>query len=121
MKYVVQVYVCLSLFSIGARSGIEAYTIPSSVVLLLGAQCHVYVYIIVTFMSTWKINTTSFCVSSMAFSGLHRQTTEALLRYHLYVDCMPVHGVEGMSDQELVRVTHIASSSSHTAKSERYV
>ena len=40
-----------------------------------------------------------------------RQTTEALLRYHLYVDCMPVQGVEGMSQKELSRVTARAACS----------
>lgn len=49
-----------------------------------------------------------------------RQTTEALLRYHLYVDCMPVGGMEGMSGEEMERITRIASSSCHTAKSDRY-
>ena len=49
----------------------------------------------------------------------YRQTTEALLRYHLYVDCMPVDGVEGMSQQELDRVTHRAASAHTALKSER--
>ena len=57
-----------------------------------------------------------FCNSVPHF----RQTTEALLRYHLYVDCMPVHGVEGMSGEEQARVTRIASSS-HRTKNERYM
>ena len=46
----------------------------------------------------------------------HRQATEALLRYHLYVDCMPVEGVEGMSEEELSRVI---DRTSHTAKNDR--
>ena len=49
---------------------------------------------------------------------IRRQTTEALLRYHLYVDCMPVEGMEGMSEEELTRVTNRAS---HNAKNDRYI
>ena len=48
---------------------------------------------------------------------LYRQTTEALLRYHLYVDCMPVSGVEGMSERDLTRVTTRVA---HSTKNNRY-
>ena len=49
-----------------------------------------------------------------------RQTTESLLLYHLYVDCMPVHGVEGMNDQEMTRVTSRASVT-QVDNNERYI
>ena len=40
-----------------------------------------------------------------------RQKTEALLRYHLYVDCMPVEGMGELGKEELERMLTTARSS----------
>lgn len=40
-----------------------------------------------------------------------RQKTEALLRYHLYVDCMPSDGLQEIDREALVRVMNVAKSS----------
>ena len=42
---------------------------------------------------------------------LCRQKTEALLRYHLYVDCMPVEGMGELGKKELERMVTTARSS----------
>ena len=48
--------------------------------------------------------------------GMHtatpcRQKTEALLRYHLYVDCMPPEGMEELNKESVKRMLSVARSS----------
>ena len=51
-----------------------------------------------------------------------RQETEALLRYHLYVDCMPVNKDMGVIDpKSLNKMTTVARSSDALLKSRYYV
>ena len=40
-----------------------------------------------------------------------RQKTEALLRYHLYVDCMPPEGMEELNKESVERMLSVARSS----------
>lgn len=40
-----------------------------------------------------------------------RQKTEALLRYHLYVDCMPPDGMEELNKESVKRMLDVARSS----------
>ena len=39
-----------------------------------------------------------------------RQKTEALLRYHLYVDCMPPEGMQEVEAESLERMVGVARS-----------
>lgn len=41
---------------------------------------------------------------------IHRQTTEALLRYNLYVDCMPCDGLQDINKDWLDRMLRVARS-----------
>jgi len=45
-----------------------------------------------------------------------RRETEALLRYHLYVDCMPMHGVGELDQASLKRMTDWAKGAPQLAK-----
>jgi len=45
-----------------------------------------------------------------------RQQTEALLRYHLYVDCMPMDGVGELDQASLKRMTDWAKGAPQLAR-----
>jgi len=45
-----------------------------------------------------------------------RRLTEALLRYHLYIDCMPMEGVGEVDQASLKRVTEWAKGAPHVPK-----
>ena len=49
-----------------------------------------------------------------------RRLTEALLRYHLYVDCMPMDGVGELDQGSLKRVTELAKGAPQLAKDREY-
>jgi len=50
-----------------------------------------------------------------------RRHTEALLRYHFYVDCMPMHGVAKLDHASLKRMTDWAKGAPQLAKDREYV
>lgn len=45
-----------------------------------------------------------------------RKKTQALLRYNLYVDCMPVDGLRSIEDKSLGRMKQLAMSTPHLRK-----
>lgn len=49
-----------------------------------------------------------------------RQETEALLRYNLYVDCMPMDGVGELDQASLKRMTDCARNSPGIGKDKKY-
>ena len=52
----------------------------------------------------------------VADAFVSRRLTEALLRYHLYVDCMPMDGVGELDQASLKRMTDWAKGAPQLAK-----
>ncbi|XP_075795609.1 dynein axonemal heavy chain 1 isoform X2 [Pelodiscus sinensis] len=52
----------------------------------------------------------------VVFANALRKKTQALLRYHLYVDCMPVDGLRSIDEKSLARMKQLAMSTSHLRK-----
>lgn len=50
-----------------------------------------------------------------------RQQTEALLRYHFYVDCMPMEGVGEVDQTSLKRMIDWARGPAHLNKDKTFV
>ena len=50
-----------------------------------------------------------------------RKSTESLLRYHLYIDCMPMEGVGELDQASLKRMTEWAKGAPQLAKDKGYI
>ena len=48
-----------------------------------------------------------------------RRKTEILLRYHLYIDCMPTDGVPNIAPEMLDRITNFAKGSQTGQRTQR--
>ena len=67
---------------------------------------------------TWipRIRLTFLCESPWLFAKRvaeafeSRKACEAGLRYNLYVDCMPTHGIENVDEDSFKKMTHWAMS-----------